>query len=137
LAIYKMLFAALPIAFCAYFIAPAQDANTAEDVPRGDAPLGAWRTTNECFLALIYVSADGSAQAAYLSGEHEDDAAWSWDGTTLTIIAPTFPQDSFTAQLADGGLAADYVWHELDTDMFHTETCLFEKVTESEISASL
>jgi hypothetical protein len=38
-----------------------------------DAPLGAWRATNDCFLAAFILTEGGHAQAAYLSGEHEHE----------------------------------------------------------------
>jgi hypothetical protein len=80
------------------------------------APVGAWRATNECFLAAFVLSEDGRARAAYLSGEGDDKAAWTWDGSTLTITSPTFDLDRFTGHLTNGRLEADYVWHDLDKD---------------------
>jgi hypothetical protein len=130
MAVLKKYFTALVLACCAFVVALSLGANAAEE-----PPLGAWRTTNQCFLALFYVSEDGSVQAAYLSGEHEDDATWSWDGMDLSITSPTFTQDSFTAHIADDGLEADYVWHDLEKDELHSEHCLFEKVMPDETSA--
>jgi hypothetical protein len=92
------------------------------------APLGAWRTTNQCFLALFVLSQDGRAQAAYLSGEREENATWMWDGTTLTITSPMFPRDSFTGRLTTDGVDADYTWHDLDRDQLNQQTCRFERV---------
>ena len=92
------------------------------------APLGAWRTTNQCFLALFVLSQDGRAQAAYLSGEREENATWMWDGTTLTITSPTFPLDRFRGRVTTDGVDADYTWHDLDRDQFNQQTCRFERV---------
>ena len=41
------------------------------------ASIGAWRTTNECFLAAFVLTEGGRAQSAYLSGERDDNAAWT------------------------------------------------------------
>jgi hypothetical protein len=91
------------------------------------APLGAWRATNDCFLAVFILTEGGHAQAAYLSGEHEDKAAWTWDGSTLKITSPTFDLDSFTGHLANDRLEADYVWHDLDKDQLNRQACVFER----------
>jgi len=108
-------------ALCAAVIAPAVYA-------ADGAPLGAWRTTNECFLAILFLTAGGHAQAAYLSGEREEDASWMWDGSTLTITSPAFPLDRFTGHLANDRLEADYVWHDLQTDQLNSQNCVFERV---------
>src|ERR1700680_1278795 len=65
------------------------------------APLGAWRTTNECFLAAFVLTEDGRAHAVYMTGERDENAAWTWDGTTLTISSQTFDLDHFTGRLAN------------------------------------
>ena len=96
------------------------------------APVGGWRTTNDCFLAAFILVADGRAQAAYLSGEREDNAAWTWDGSTLRITSVNFPLDRFTGQVTSDRLEAEYVWHDLDKDELHRQTCSFERVTPSE-----
>jgi hypothetical protein len=95
------------------------------------APLGAWRTTNQCFLAAFLLTADGRAQALYASGESADDAAWSWDGSTLRISAPNFPLDRFTGGLTNDRIDADYVWHDLDKDELHQQRCRFERLMPS------
>jgi hypothetical protein len=102
--------------------APA-DAGAAEATP-----VGGWRTTNECFLALLLLTEDGRARAAYLSGENDDNATWRWDGMMLTVTSMRFPLDRFGGRLTGGGLAADYVWHERETDLYHRQECTFEKV---------
>jgi hypothetical protein len=91
------------------------------------APLGAWRTTNQCFLAIFVLTDGGHAQAAYLSGEREDNATWTWDGTTLTIMSPSFPLDRFAGHLTIDGIDADYTWHDLDRDQLNEQTCRFER----------
>ena len=93
------------------------------------APLGGWRTTNECFLAQFVLTDNGRAQAAYISGERDDDAAWTWDGTTLTITSPAFPMDSFAGRLTNDRLQADYVWHDMDKDQLNKQACTFEPFT--------
>src|SRR5262245_36939046 len=40
------------------------------------APTGAWRTTNQCFLAAFLLTDDGRAEAIYLSGERDTSAVW-------------------------------------------------------------
>ena len=92
------------------------------------APLGAWRATNECFLAVFVLTEDGKAQAAYQSGEREENAMWMWDGTTLTITSPSFPLDRFSAHLTGDRVEADYTWHDLDRDELNRQTCMFERV---------
>ncbi len=115
----------------AMILAAASMAAVAVDAYAAEAaPIGAWRTTNECFLAVFVVVDNGSARAAYMSGERDDEAAWTWDGTTLKIISATFPMDSFTAHLANDRLEADYVWHDLDKDMLNRQSCIFEKVAQ-------
>jgi hypothetical protein len=93
------------------------------------APIGFWRTTNQCFLEVFVLTEGGHAQAAYESGEQEANAAWTWDGTTLTISAPMFPEDKFTARVADDDhVQADYVWHDLDKDQLNQQACAFERI---------
>ena len=93
------------------------------------APIGFWRTTNECFLALLVITEGGNAQAAYLSGEREENAAWTWDGSTLKVTSPMFPQDEFTGHVAAADrVEADYVWHDLERDQLNRQACVFERV---------
>jgi hypothetical protein len=91
--------------------------------------LGTWRSTNRCFLAAFLLTEDGRAQAVYLSGESDDDASWSWDGTMLKIVSRKFPLDGFDARPVEDRLEADYVWHERETDAYHREPCVFERLT--------
>ena len=105
---------------CALSIAPA--AYAAEG-----APLGAWRTTNDCFLAAFVLTEDGRAHAVYMTGERDENAAWTWDGSTLTIMSQTFDLDRFTGRLANNRLEADYVWHDLDRDQLNRQACVFER----------
>ena len=91
------------------------------------APLGAWRTTNECFLAAFVLTEDGRAHAVYMTGERDENAAWTWDGSTLTITSQTFDLDHFTGRLANNRLEADYVWHDLDKDQLNSQACVFER----------
>jgi hypothetical protein len=92
------------------------------------APVGFWRTTNQCFLAVFVLTENGRAQTAYDSGEQEVNAAWTWDGTTLTITSPMFPKDQFTGHMADDHVEADYVWHDMDKDQLNRQACVFERV---------
>lgn len=91
--------------------------------------IGGWRSTNECFLAAFVLAEGGRVQTAYLSGEHDDNAAWTWDGSILTIRSPTFPLDLFTGRLTDDHLEVDYVWHNLDKDELNRQSCVFERFT--------
>src|SRR5262252_7805635 len=75
------------------------------------APTGAWRATNDCFLAGFVLNDDGTVQAAYLSGERDMTAKWTWDGRTLVIASMMFPLDKFSGRIAGERLEADYVWH--------------------------
>ena len=93
------------------------------------APIGAWRATNECFLAAFVLTEDGRAHAAYLTGERDDNAAWTWDGSTLTITSPTFDLDRFSGHLTIDHIEADYVWHDLDRDQLNRQACVFERFT--------
>ena len=92
------------------------------------APIGFWRATNECFLAVFLLAENGHAQTAYQSGEQEVNAMWTWDGTTLKITSPMFPQDEFTGHLANEQVEADYVWHDLEKDQLNRQACVFEHV---------
>lgn len=94
-----------------------------------NAPLGAWQTTNQCFLAAFLLGEDGRAQAAYMTGEQDDNAAWTWDGTTLTITSRIFDLDSFTGRLVNDRIEADYVWHNQDTNQLNRQSCAFERFT--------
>jgi len=58
--------------------------------------IGVWRATNECFLAAFILTGNSRAQAVYLSGERDNNAAWTLDGGTLRITSQTFPLDRFT-----------------------------------------
>ena len=89
--------------------------------------LGAWRTTNECFLTAFVLIDGGRAQSAYLSGERDENAAWTWDGSTLRITSATFPLDRFSGRLTNDRVEADYVWHDLEKDQLHSQTCVFER----------
>ena len=53
---------------------------------------------------------------------------WTWDGTTLKITSPMFPEDEFTGHLANDRVEADYVWHDLDKDQLNRQSCVFEHV---------
>jgi hypothetical protein len=95
-----------------------------------------WRTrssssvtgaTNQCFLAAFILMEGGRAQATYLSGERDDNAVWTWDGGTLRITSATFPLDRFTGHLANDRVEADYVWHDLERDQLHGQSCVFER----------
>jgi len=107
---------------CVSFIAPAADA--AEG-----APTGAWRATNECFLAAFILTDDGRARAFYMTGERDENAAWTWDGSTLTITSPTFDLDRFAGRLTNNHVEADYTWHDLDRDQLNRQACVFERFT--------
>ena len=107
---------------CVSFIAPA--ASAAEG-----APTGAWRATNECFLAAFILTDDGRARAFYMTGERDENAAWTWDGSTLTITSPTFDLDRFAGRLTNNHVEADYTWHDLDRDQLNRQACVFERFT--------
>lgn len=97
------------------------------------APIGAWRTTNGCFLCAFLLSENGGAQAAYLSGERDDYAGWTWDGVTLEIVSEDFPLDSFSGRLTNDRIEADYVWHDIDRDELNSQACVFEQFAPPEI----
>ena len=92
------------------------------------APTGFWRATNDCFLEVFLLRDDGHAQTAYQSGEQEANAAWTWDGSTLTITSPMFPEDRFTGHVADDHVQAEYVWHDLERDQLNRQACVFERI---------
>jgi len=108
----------------AYVLSIATGAYAAEG-----APLGAWRTTNDCFLAAFVLTEDGRARAVYMTGERDENAAWTWDGSALSISSKTFDLDRFTGRLANNRLEADYVWHDLDKDQLNRQACVFERFT--------
>ena len=91
------------------------------------APTGAWRTTNGCFLVAFYLTEDGRAQAAYMTGEQDANASWTWDGGTLKITSKSFDLDTFSGHLANDQIEADYVWHDLDKDQLNRQACVFER----------
>jgi hypothetical protein len=93
--------------------------------------VGAWRATNQCFLAAFILMEGGRTQAAYLSGERDDNAVWTWDGSTLRITSATFPLDRFTGHLTNDRVEADYVWHDLERDRLNAQTCVFERIAPS------
>ena len=107
---------------CVPAIAPAASAAQG-------APIGAWRTTNGCFLVAFYLTQDGRAQAAYMTGEQDADAAWTWDGSTLKIMSKTFDLDTFAGRLTNDHVEAEYVWHDLDKDQLNRQACVFERFT--------
>ena len=92
-------------------------------------PIGAWHATNECFLTAFILTGNGRTQAMYLSGERDDNATWTLEGTTLTITSQMFPLDRFTGRLANDHIDADYVWHDLARDELNRQTCIFERFT--------
>jgi len=93
--------------------------------------IGAWRATNECFLAAFILTGNGRAQAVYLSGERDNNAAWTLDDGTLRITSQAFPLDRFTGHLTNDRVEADYVWHDLARDQLHGQTCVFERFAPS------
>jgi len=94
-----------------------------------NAPIGAWRTTNGCFLVAFLLTEGGRAQAAYMTGEQDGNAAWTWDGSMLKITSRSFDLDNFTGRLANDHIEAEYVWHDLDKDQLNRQACLFERFT--------
>ena len=92
-----------------------------------DALIGAWRTTNGCFLSAFLLAENGAAHAIYLSGERDDFAAWEWDGGALTITSMDFPLDSFSGRVMGETIDADYVWHDFDADELNSQSCIFER----------
>ena len=94
-----------------------------------NAPLGAWETTNQCFLVGFLLNENGRAQAAYMTGEQDDNAAWTWDGTTLTITSHVFDLDTFTGRVVNDRIEADYVWHNNDTNQLNRQACAFQHLT--------
>ena len=105
-------------------VAPIPAAYSAEG-----APFGAWRTTNGCFLLAFILTEGGRAQAAYMTGEQDENAAWTWDGSMLKITSRSFDLDNFTGRLANDHIEAEYVWHDLDKDQLNRQACVFERFT--------
>ena len=93
------------------------------------APVGAWRTTSGCFMIAFILTDGGRAQAVYMTGEEDENAAWTWDGTTLKITSKMFDLDTFSGRVILDHIQADYVWHDLDNDKLNRQTCEFEKFT--------
>lgn len=91
------------------------------------SPIGAWRTTNGCFLSAFILNEGGSAQAVYLSGERDDYAGWTGEGDRLEIISEDFPLDSFSGRVISDEIEADYVWHDIDQDAYNPQSCVFER----------
>jgi hypothetical protein len=94
--------------------------------------VGAWRATKECFLTSFILTGNGRAQAMYLSGERDDNAAWTLDGGALRITSQAFPLDHFTGHLTNDRVEADYVWHDLAKDELNRQTCIFERFAPSQ-----
>ncbi len=69
---FAKAFVMASVACGAYVLSIAPGAYAAEG-----APLGAWRTTNDCFLAAFVLTEDGRARAVYMTGERDENAAWS------------------------------------------------------------
>jgi len=92
-------------------------------------PVGAWHATNDCFLAAFVLDDGGRSEAVYLSGERDDNATWTLDGSTLTITSRVFPLDRFTGRLTNDRIEADYVWHDLARDQLNQQSCTFERFT--------
>lgn len=112
-------------AFCvAFAVMAGADGGAAQNVP-----LGAWQTTNQCFLVGFLLDENGRAQAAYMTGELDDNAMWSWDGAVLTITSRVFDLDTFTGRLVNDRIEAAYVWHNNDTNQLNRQSCAFERVT--------
>ena len=103
-------------------VAPLSAADSAQD-----GLTGVWRATNDCFLRFFVLIDGGRAQALYMTGERDENAVWTWDGTTLHIMSRMFPEDRFDGKLTSDGLAADYTWHDLDRDQLNKEECAFER----------
>ena len=99
--------------------------------------VGAWRASNECFLVAFVLIEGGRAQTAYVSGERDDNAVWTWDGSTLRITSATFPLDRFTGHLTNDRVEVDYVWHDLERDQLNSQTCVFERLAPSGRGAGL
>ena len=91
--------------------------------------IGAWRATNQCFLAAFLHPRDGRTQALYLSGERDNNATWTLDDGTLRITSQAFPLDRFAGHLTNDRIEADYVWHDLAKDELNQQSCIFERFT--------
>jgi hypothetical protein len=83
--------------------------------------IGAWRATNECFLAAFILTGD--------AGERDNNTTWTLDGGTLRITSQAFPLDRFAGHLTNDRIEADYVWHDLAKDELNQQTCIFERFT--------
>jgi len=97
------------------------------------APTGAWRTTNNCFMAAFLLDETGHAEAVYVSGERDTSAVWTWDGSTLRITSMTFPLDRFAGRVTNERLEADYVWHDLEKDQLNRQACVFERFSDGSV----
>jgi hypothetical protein len=93
------------------------------------APTGAWRTTNGCFLVAFILIDGGRAQAAYMTGEEDQNAVWTWDGSTLKITSRSFDLDNFAGRVAADRIEADYLWHDLDKGQLNQQACVCERFT--------
>lgn len=122
----RNLYATL-VAFSLFAIPSSSPTAAAPAAATQGAPIGAWRTTNGCFLVAFLLTEGGRAQAAYMTGEQEDNAAWTWDGSILRITSKNFDLDTFAGHLANDQLQAEYVWHDLDADKLNTQSCVFER----------
>ena len=69
----------------------------------------------------------GRAQAIYLNGERDENAAWTWDGSTLSITSKSFDLDRFDGRVIEDRVEADYVWHDMDKDELHRQACVFDR----------
>ena len=92
------------------------------------APVGAWRTTSGCFMIAFILTDGGRAQAVYMTGEEDENAAWTWDGSTLKITSRLFDLDTFSGRLVNARIEADYVWHNQDTNQLNRQSCAFERI---------
>ncbi|SRR5258706_2594648 len=116
------------VAACALCVAMGASAYGAEG-----APTGAWRTTNNCFMAAFLLDETGHAEAVYVSGERDTSAVWTWDGSTLRITSMTFPLDRFAGRVTNERLEADYVWHDLEKDQLNRQACVFERFSDGSV----
>jgi hypothetical protein len=89
--------------------------------------IGAWVSANGCFLAAFTLTEKGRAQAMYVSGERDDNAAWTLDSGTLRITSQAFALDGFTGHLTNDRIEADYIWHDLAKDALNRQACIFER----------
>ncbi|HEX5279951.1 MAG TPA: hypothetical protein VFW28_07715 [Micropepsaceae bacterium] len=63
-----------------------------------------------------------------MTGETDRNAAWTWDGSTLTTTSRVFDLDKFTGRVVNDGIQADYGWHNNDTNQLNHQSCAFERV---------